>query len=439
MVSAFVPTLLAAQAGSPAGPVPVEYLTARRAALMERMGDGVAVLHSAEERSIEADGDHPQDSDFRQDNDFFYLTGLESIDAWLVLVARTSGEDLAILFLQPRDSASERWTGPKLGPGPEATALTGIEDVRPATDVERDIRRLVFGRESPAYTGGLYIRRGRRGPEVESEFFRRLVFTSPGKPVAVRDLGYAIAQGRVVKDAEEVRRLRRAIDITAEAERAAMQTLKPGMYEYQVEATIEYTFRRNGAERLGFPSIVGAGINSTTLHYDKSRGKLDAGDLVVMDIGAEYGYYSADVTRTAPISGRFTDRQRALYDLVLATQQAGIDSVRPGMTVGGLNQIARAYMREHSGDLCQPGTCDRYFVHGLSHWLGMDVHDVGDYSTAFVPGMVLTVEPGIYIPDERIGIRIEDDVVVTETGSELLSAGAPRTAADIERVMNMRK
>ncbi|NNG15439.1 MAG: M24 family metallopeptidase [Gemmatimonadales bacterium] len=424
-----------AQAGSPAGAVPVEHLRARRAALLNKIGAGVAILRSADQRSIEADGGHPQDSDFRQDNDFFYLTGLETQRSWLVLVARDTAPDEAILFVPPRDSIAERWTGPTLGPGPEAVALTGIEDIRSNAEAERDIRRLVLRPNSPARTHGLYIPRGER--ESDIALFRDLVFTPSASraPAAIYDLRPLLAEGRLIKDADELARLRRAIAITAKAQRAAMQALKPGMWEYEIEAVIEATFRSSGAERLGFPSIIGAGTNATVLHYDKSRGQSLTGDLVVMDIGAEFGYYTADVTRTAPISGKFTARQRALYDLVLATQQAAIDSVRPGVTTRDLNRIARTYMREHSGDLCRPGTCDRFFVHGLSHWLGMDVHDVGDYSTAFAPGMVLTVEPGIYIPEERIGIRIEDDILVTADEPEILSSGAPRRPGEIEALM----
>jgi Xaa-Pro aminopeptidase len=426
---------LEAQTGSPAGPVPPAALTARRAALIEAMGTGVAILGSATVRSIEADGAHPQDSDFRQDNDFFYLTGLETPDAWLVLSADGSDTGSAVLFLPARDTAAERWTGPKLGPGEEAVRLTGIEDVRSDEEVARVMRRMAIGRSSPAWDGGLYLRRGKGLPAREIEFTSDLALADYGRPLVVRDLGYLIAQLRLIKDDDELGRLRRAIDITAEAQREAMATLGPGMWEYEVEALIEFVFRRRGAERVGFPSIVGAGPNSTTLHYDKSRGRLEDGDLIIMDIGAEFGYYSADITRTAPVSGRFTDRQRALYDLVLATQQAAIDSVRPGTTVGRLNRIARQYMREHSGDLCAPGDCTRYFVHGLSHWLGMDVHDVGDYGTALVPGMVLTIEPGLYLPAERIGIRIEDDILVTDGDPEILSAGAPRSAQAIEVLM----
>ncbi|MGH7445008.1 MAG: M24 family metallopeptidase, partial [Longimicrobiales bacterium] len=253
--------------------------------------------------------------------------------------------------------------------------------------------------------------------------------------VEVTSVSRHIAALRLVKDRDELRRLREAIRITAEAHKAGAVALEPGMWEYELEAVIEYTFRRLGAERVGFPSIVGSGPYSTILHYDRSRRQMEAGDLVVVDIGAEYGYYSADVTRTYPVSGTFTERQRAIYDLVLASQQAAIDAVKPGVTVSELGAIARDFMRAHSGELCAPQTCDAYFIHGLSHWLGMDVHDVGDYATPLAPGMVLTVEPGIYIPDEELGVRIEDDVLVTADGHEVLSAGAPRDATEIERLM----
>jgi Xaa-Pro aminopeptidase len=238
-----------------------------------------------------------------------------------------------------------------------------------------------------------------------------------------------------VKDADELARLRKAIEITGEAHRAAMRALEPGMYEYQAEALIEYVFRRNGAERLGFPSIVGSGPNSTLLHYDKNRRRMEAGDLVVMDIGAEFGYYTADITRTVPVSGAFTDRQRAIYRLVLGAQQAAIDRVRPGVTIRQLDQAAREHLRANSGTLCGSATCDRYFVHGLSHWLGMDVHDVGRIDTPLAAGMVLTVEPGVYISAERLGVRIEDDVLVTANGHEVLSGSVPKQPDEVEAVM----
>ncbi len=431
--SSMVPIRTAAQVGSPAGAVPVERLSARRSALLRRVGTGAIVLRSAVQKDIE--GDYPQDSDYREDNAFFYLTGLEAPGAWLVLLARDSAPE-TILYLPARDSLAERWTGPRLGPGPEATRLTGIADVRPSSGAETEIPGLVLGVTSPARRpgGALYIRRGQR--QGDSEFLRRLVFSdSLGPAVRVANLDAEIAALRLIKDQDELARLRRSIGITTEAQRTVMAAAKPGMWEYEIKALVEFTFRRHGAERLGFPSIVGSGPNAVTLHYDKSRRQTRPGDVVVVDIGAEYGYYSADVTRTIPISGRFTPRQRAVYDLVLATQQAAIDSVRPGIDLRSLNTIARRYMREHSGDLCGPPSCEKYFVHGLSHWLGMDVHDAGAFTAKLAPGMVLTVEPGIYLPAENIGVRIEDDVLVTATGHEILSAGAPRAADDVERAM----
>jgi Xaa-Pro aminopeptidase len=385
-----------AQVGSPAGPVPVAQLRARRSALMAKLGNGVAVIPSARVRSIESD--YPQDSDYRENNDFFYLTGLETPGASLVLVARKDGRNQAVLYLAARDTIAEKWTGPKLGPEPEATRLTGIEDVRAASRAAAEI---------PRY----------------------------GASVGMESLEGKIAALRLVKDGDELARLRRAITITTNALDQAMGAVRPGMWEYELEATIEYGFRRHGAERLGFPSIIGSGPNGVTLHYDKNRRQMQPGDLVVQDVGAEFGYYTADVTRTIPVSGRFTERQRAVYDLVLATQQAAIDAVRPGIDLAALNRVARDYMREHSGNLCGAATCVSYFTHGLSHWLGMDVHDVGSFGARLQPGMVLTVEPGIYLPAEGLGIRIEDDVLVTPEGHEILSSGAPRKATEIEQFM----
>ena len=440
VAAAALPTLhpspALAQSGSPAGPVPVERLTARRAAHLDAIGTGVAILRSSEVRSIERD--HPQDSDYREDNDFFYLTGLESPGSWLVLTARDSGPDEAVLFVPPADASAERWTGRSGVPPAEATRLTGVADVRSARGAEEEIWSLVFGGGSPARAGSLFIRRD--SAHAASPFFRRLVFSTGGhgQPVAVADLAAPLARLRLVKDDEELRRLRQAVAITAGSLREVMAAARPGMYEYELEARIEYGFRRAGSERLGFPSIVGSGPNGTALHYDRNRRRTRQGDLVVVDVGAEYGYLTADVTRTIPVTGRFTDRQRALYRLVLGAQEAALAQVAPGVTLPVLDRVARSYIREHSGSLCGASPCDRWFVHGLSHWLGMDVHDVGSYATPLAQGMVFTIEPGIYLPEEGVGIRIEDDVLVTATGHELLSAGVPRAPEAVEAAMRRR-
>jgi Xaa-Pro aminopeptidase len=420
-----------AQMGSPAGPIPVERLQSRRAAVQAKLGNGIAIIPSAQVRSIE--GDYPQDSDYREHNDFFYLTGLEAPGACLVLVARKTGQGQAVLYLPARDSTMEKWTGPKIA-GAEAGRLAGITEVRPADKAETEIRELLLDAGSPARSGAVYLSE-QPGQDLESLRASLLRDGRRGRPITVENLDPVIARLRLVKDPDELSRLRRGIEITAGALKESMRVARPGIWEYELEAIIEYTFRRNGAERVGFPSIVASGPNAVTLHYDKNRRQVQTGDLVVEDVGAEFGYYSADMTRTVPISGRFTPRQRALYDLVLGTQQAAIDSVRPGIDLAALNRIARTYMRDHSGDLCGSDSCVPYFPHGLSHWLGMDVHDVGSFGARLEPGMVLTVEPGIYLASEGVGIRIEDDVLVTSGGHEVLSRAAPRSAEEIEQIM----
>jgi Xaa-Pro aminopeptidase len=408
----------------------VDRLAARRAAALEAIGDGVAVLRAADLRDIE--GDYPQDSDYREDNDFFYLTGVEVPGAWLVLVASREGADREILFLPSQDPREVRYVGARLQPGPEASALTGIAETRPADSLDADLASIL--RRAPS----LWVKRGERSaawPFVGAVAEGR---RGRGGAVALHDLRPVVAALRLVKDADELARLRRAIALTGDGQLAAARAIRPGAWEYEVEAALEAAFRRGGAERLGFPSIVGSGPNGTVLHYDKARRRMAAGEVVVVDVGAEFGYQSADVTRTWPVSGRFTPRQRELYGLVLGAQEAAIAAVRPGVTVAELNRVARDWFRANSGAACGAESCERYFIHGLSHWLGMDVHDVGDYSAPLAPGMVLTIEPGLYLPEEGIGIRIEDDVLVTPAGAEVLSAGIPRTADAVERAMRGR-
>ena len=405
-------------------PVDTDAYRARRARLSERVGDGIILVPAAGRRDLEV---HVlQDGDFRQDDYFFYLTGVETPEAWLLLVAARGATRSVTLYLPPVNPHAVQWTGVQLGPGPDAERLTGIERVVPLNpdSLDRAMMIAMMRSEAPLYT---VMYAGTR----ENERVRDLA--TSGRDV--RNVVPLMDSLRVVKDDLGLASLRRAIAITTEAVKAGMQTVRPGMYERQLEAVIEYTFRDRGADRLGFPSIVGSGPNSVILHYDVNRRQMEAGDLVLVDVGAEYGQYTADVSRTFPVSGRFTERQKAIYDLVLATQETVIAAARPGMTVGDLGRLARQHMSEHGGDLCGPQSCTRYFVHGLSHWLGMRVHDVGDYRMPLEPGMVLTIEPGIYLPDENLGVRIEDDVLITENGAEVLSAGAPRTTEDIERLM----
>jgi Xaa-Pro aminopeptidase len=405
--------------------VDLQATRARREALVQRAGAGVIVIPAGTAQDLEANV--LQDNDFRQDDYFFYLTGLESPDAWLVIPVQASGAAQSHLFLPERDPSTEQWTGKKLGPGERARELAGVSQVHALADFDAELERIRESAPGP-FSTTLYA--GTANNE------RIQAWASSAGGGTLRNLVPILDSLRLVKDEAELTRMRIAIDITSAGQRNAMQAIEPGMYEYEIEALIEYTFRSNGADRVGFPSIVGSGPNSTTLHYDTNRRQTMAGDLVVIDIGAEYGQYAADVTRTVPVDGRYTERQRAIYELVLGAQQAAIDATRPGVTIRELSGLARQYIESNSGDLCGTESCNRYFIHGLSHWLGMRVHDVGDYAMPLEAGMVFTIEPGIYIEGEQIGVRIEDDILVTETGSELLSVGAPRAVDEIEALMS---
>lgn len=403
-------------------PVDTATVGARRRALLARLGRGVVLLPAAHERELERD--YVQDNDFRQNNTFFYFTELETQDAWLLLAGSGDASE-TVLFLPERNPAQERWTGLRLGPDTTAVRVTGIARVLPTDSLDAVLSSAMARAPGPLY---LPLDQTTR----DEPRFRDVVFSGRD----VRNVRPAVDSMRLIKDADEIARLRKAIDISGLGHIAAMQAAHPGVWEYEIEAALEAGFRRNGADRVGYPSIVGSGPNTTTLHYDVNRRQTRDGDLVVVDAGAEWGQYTADVTRTFPVNGKFTARQKAIYDLVLATQQAAFDSTRPGITIAQLNRIARDYMRTHSGTLCGAQTCDAYFIHGLSHWLGMDVHDVGDYGTPLKPGIVFTIEPGIYLAQEGLGVRIEDDVLVTARGAEWLSARAPKTTAEIERLMS---
>lgn len=409
------------------GGVPAAVLARRRAALLDLLEPGLALVRSADPR---AERDHPQDSDFRQDNDFYYLTGLETPGSWLALLKLEDGAAEVVLYLPDRNPKQETWTGPQLGPGARAAELTGIARTASASQFEPDVLNRL---RQPPEVGGyprIYV-----PLDDDTDGTREVLESAVRTGRSVSDLRGALARLRLVKDSVELARIRRAVEITVEAHRRAMRAARPGINEYELEAIVEYVFRTNGAERVAFPTIVGSGPNSVTLHYDSNRRQTTDSDLVVIDAGAEYRYYAADVTRTFPVNGKFSQRQRAIYELVLGSQRVAIDSVRPGVTIRQLEGIARRYMRENSGSLCGERTCDRYFQHGLAHWLGMDVHDVGSYTTPLAPGMVLTIEPGIYLAGEGLGVRIEDDVLVTADGAELLSSGAPKAVEEIETLM----
>ena len=419
-----------------------EYRT-RRQKLMSEIKNGVVVILGNVE---EEDGTEGR---YRQNNWMAYMTGVRTPGAALMLVppGLPSLEGAReIVFIPPRNLAGERWTGVQLAPGAETARAFGVERVLSVRDdlwpkLKEAAALPAFKNAQGQSTMKLYTiapRNVRNGMVREFLFAEQARKDLPG--VEVVPAANLIGEMRKLKSPAEVALLQKAVDITHEAHRDIATGLKPGMYEYEVQAILEAAFMRNGAERPGFPSIVGSGIFSTILHYNENHKKIDAGDLVVCDIGAEYSLYMADITRTFPASGKFTPRQREIYQLVLDAQTAAAAYWKPGMTSQMLHQhvvefFNKSPLRARDVD-GREYTMDHFFIHGLGHYLGMDVHDVGNYSKPMQPGEVFTIEPGIYIQTEKLGVRIEDDYLVTpDENLRKLSAAIPSAPDDIERLM----
>lgn len=413
---------------------PVSEFRSRRAKARETI-PGLLILRGT------TDAEVTEATRFRQNNWFLYLTGVRTPGAIVLIDSQAPEGERETLYVPARNMRMERWTGPKLGATPETAAMYGFDRVRESSEFDRDLRSILERRATATapITISTIVPGGPNATFTHDAAFvgslrATVVAAKPGAAEVV-DASPKLAQLRRNKSDAEIAKLRAVIDITLEAQRAAARDIVAGRFEYEVEATIVGAFLRGGAEREGFPSIVGSGLNSTVLHYERNVKRIEDGDLIVIDIGAELHGYTADITRTWPASGRFTKRQREVYELVLEAQTAAAAAYKPGMTVRALNEVARSTMqrsplRDRSGK-----TLDESFIHGLGHFLGMDVHDVGDYSVPLQPGDVFTIEPGIYLADEQLGVRIEDDYLVTEKGLVKLSSGLPSTPDEIERLM----
>lgn len=411
----------------------------RRQVLQAHLGErGLAVLLGASDYRGYGDV-----GTFRQDPSFFYLTGVELPNAVLVLE-----HDHETLFLPERRPNIEAWTGPKYGPGPETAETLGFEQVlgREPSEVVVDARRrpvpgfearlasaLSAGKElwvrfpSAPFPGALS-----KEQELVDSLRQRL------PTFQVRDLSPLLTAMRLRKRPGEVELLRRAVAATEAGMRAAAAAVRVGVREGAVEGAAFAALRAAGAEGWAFPPIVGSGEAGCVLHYDANRGVLGEGELVVVDIGARYGYYCGDLTRTFPASGRFSDRQRALYDAVLAAQRAAVAVLRPGATIAEARRAAYVSL-EASGLKGDNGaSLGTFFIHGIGHFLGLEAHDVGGEEPTLEPGMVCTIEPGVYLPAEGVGIRIEDDYLITEAGAECLSAALPREAEEVEGLVQHR-
>lgn len=425
---------------------------ARRKRFLEAMGDGgVALLLGARPAARSADTHYP----FRQDSDFHYLTGFDHPNAAAVLRPGRNPEYL--LFVEPRDPALETWNGYR--PGIEGAIRDhGADAAHPTGELSKQIPELLSGAERVFHVLG-------RDPEVDARITRSLdemrlrSRTGVVPPSQIVDPRSILHEMRLRKEPAELDIMRRAAAITAEAHREGARRVRAGRYEYEVEAAIDYTFRRRGAAGPAYESIVGGGRNATVLHYVTNADKLRENDLVVVDAGCELEGYASDVTRTYPVGARYEGPGKALYEVVLAAQEASLAEARPGRTLDDVHQASLRALVEGLCDLgILSGTRDDliekqayapYYMHRTSHWLGLDVHDVGSYSVdgkprGLEPGMVFTVEPGLYVAadaetDERfrgIGVRIEDDVVITERGCENLTAQIPKRPDDVEAWMN---
>jgi Xaa-Pro aminopeptidase len=377
---------------------------------------------------------------FFQEPYFYYLTGHDEPGAALLLVpndlnGKPSDTPREILYLPPRDLAQEKWEGTKIGPSdPGVAAKTGFQAVEPIDSLAGDLGKLakiypkVYTLLPPKQEEG-YPHFG-----ISTGMVRTAV---PHEPLV--DVTPLIDAMRQVKSPGELALIQKAIDLSIDAHLDAMKTMRPGLFEYQVAARMKEIHEIGGCSREAYAPIVGAGFNSTVLHYSGLNDPIKDGDLVVIDVGGEYGGYAADITRTLPASGKFTPRQREIYEIVLGAQNAAIAAVKPGVLIydgpGNLQQIVTDYINTHGRDK-EGHALGQYYPHGVSHHLGLDVHDPGDRMRPLEPGMVITVEPGIYIPEENLGVRIEDDVLVTEDGYKILTERLPRTVDEIEKVMS---
>ncbi|AFJ45792.1 Xaa-Pro aminopeptidase [Shimwellia blattae] len=424
----------------------------RRQALLRKMAPAsAALIFAAPEASRSADSEYP----YRQNSDFWYFTGFNEPEALLVLIKSDETHSHSVLFNRLRDKTAEIWFGRRLGQEAAPEAL-GVDRALAFSEIGEQLHQLLNGLDVVYHARGEY------------DWADRLVFSALDTlrkgsrqnlraPATLTDWRPWVHDMRLFKSPEELDIMRRAGEISALAHTRAMEKCRPGMFEYQLEGEILHEFTRHGARYPSYNTIVGSGENGCILHYTENESAMRAGDLVLIDAGCEYQGYAGDITRTFPVNGKFTPAQRAVYDIVLESLETAIRLYRPGTSIQAVtSEVVRIMVSGlvRLGILC--GDVDTlvaenahrpYFMHGLSHWLGLDVHDVGEYgpdrSRILEPGMVLTVEPGLYIaPDadvpaefRGIGIRIEDDIVITENGNEVLTSGVVKTADDIEALM----
>ena len=372
---------------------------------------------------------------FMQEENFYYLTGHSEEGAALLLVPESAAQKgwtgpREILYLPARDLAQEKWNGPRMGPDdPGIKEKTGFADVETFAKLHDAVATLA--KDFPEIYTEL--------PDPHEDGYPHAAnwskWVKDAAPQStVKDVSPSVETLRAIKSPGELALLQKAVDASVDAHFAAMKMMRSGLHEYQVAAKMVEIHEEAGCETEAYAPIVGSGFNSTVLHYNKLDRQIDGGEVVLLDVAGQYSGYAADVTRTLPADGKFTPRQREIYEIVLGAQNAALAALKPGVTFRDLQKIAMDYINSHGKDK-EGRTLGRYYIHGLSHHLGLNVHDPSGPSRPLEAGMVITVEPGIYIPEENIGVRIEDDVLITPTGYKMLTARLPRTVDEIEKIM----
>lgn len=404
---------------------------ARRQSVLNTMADNsVLVLYSGIALYKSADAYHSFDAN----RHFFYLTGLRR-DNMVLLLQKVRGEEKTTLYIEEADPKAERWTG-KMVTVDEAKETAGISEVHFIARFDGELNRLLCMNDITTAYFDCYQHSVTDLPHYNLAKSQAFAAAHPG--ITVRNLWPMVTALRMQKDAEEAETMRKAVEITNQSLQFVMKNLKPGMYEYQAQADYEYMVHRLGAEGTSFPTIAGSGKNGTMLHYETNRELCRDGSLLLLDLGVKYQGYCSDITRTYPVSGKYTDRQRQVYEVVLAANKAVAEAAKPGMTLKELNEICKQVLAEgciRLGLIAEEKELPKYYMHSVSHHLGIDVHDVTLDGTKLVPGSVITNEPGLYIDEWEIGIRIEDDLLITDDGCEVLSKDIIKEPEEIEAFM----
>jgi Xaa-Pro aminopeptidase len=411
-----IAAILAAGAAE-ANDIGPDVFKARRIALAEQLEGGVAVMFGAGGSEAVVKGG------FVQESNFYYLTGISEPGAALIL-APGEHRYKEILFLKPRNPEEEDWDGRREPLGDALEEATGFDNVMRTNRLPGFLTQFLQRSRQAVFLGPV-VSADADLPRA-LEILRNAQSRVPGS--SIENMADVVPEMRRIKDESEIAQIQKAVDITGAGIREAMQSVEPGMKEFQLQSVVEHVYEMEGAQFLGFSTILAAGPNATVLHYGSNDQPIADSGLVLIDTGAAWQHYSADVTRTFPVSGTFSPREKELYELVLKAADAAIDNARVGADhYEDLHLVAKGVLEEAG--------YAQYFTHGVGHFVGLDVHDAGDYALPLEEGVVLTIEPGIYIPEEGIGIRIEDVVLVTKTGPVLLSRDIPRTVEDIERAM----